>query len=147
MNIRIVIFGKIKNPEIAQLVSYYQKLCNRYANVSLDVLKENNEKIDYTKLERLKKANRTLILLDEHGKSFTTLRFASLLEEIKNNSKQVTFVIANAKGFNKKALEIADLTLRLSDFTLPHELAGVVLFEQLFRCLNLLHGGKYHIGD
>lgn len=85
-----------------------------------------------------------LVLLDEHGKDLTTDAFAEFLVEHKDFGRSVTFVIGGAYGFDERVREKADLLLRLSSMTLPHELCRLIFFEALYRALDRGRGGKYH---
>ena len=83
-------------------------------------------------------AHTRLVALDERGKDLTTKQFAALLGE------PTTFVIGGADGLDAAIKKQASLLLRLSALTLPHALAQVVLFEQLYRAAALLTGHPYH---
>jgi len=86
-----------------------------------------------------------VIALDERGRDMTTARFADHLERLNNEAaRQVVFVIGGAYGLNDAVRQRANLVLKLSSFVLPHEMARLVLTEQIYRVTNLLAGGKYH---
>lgn len=86
-----------------------------------------------------------IIALDERGRDITTQQLAATLEQLNNQStKQVVFIIGGAYGIDDRIRARADMILRISSLTLPHELARLVLVEQLYRATNILAGGKYH---
>lgn len=79
-----------------------------------------------------------VIVLDEHGRDYTTRQFAELLRS------ETVFVIGGAEGLSEEVKREAALLLRVSSFTLPHALAQVVLLEQLYRAASVLTGHPYH---
>ena len=79
-----------------------------------------------------------LVALDEHGKDMTTQQFTALLKT------ETTFVIGGPDGLDAKLKATADETLRLSDLTLPHAFARVLLAEALYRAWSLTAGHPYH---
>lgn len=85
-----------------------------------------------------------LIALSEKGKTYTTPELATLLKTKLADVGSFTIVIGNAFGLDEEVLVKANLVLSLSPLTFPHELAEVLILEQLYRCLNLNSGGKYH---
>jgi 23S rRNA (pseudouridine1915-N3)-methyltransferase len=84
------------------------------------------------------------VALDEHGREFTTEAFAKWLERVCGNGRDIAFLIGGADGLDPEVKKAADLTLRLSGFTLPHGLARVVLAEQLYRAASILQNHPYH---
>ncbi|WP_287128977.1 23S rRNA (pseudouridine(1915)-N(3))-methyltransferase RlmH [Candidatus Cyanaurora vandensis] len=83
---------------------------------------------------------REIVVLDERGAMFTTLRLSQWLGE----RAELTFVLGSAWGLAPEVKALAQHQLALSTFTLPHELARVVLLEQLYRALSLQAGHPYH---
>ena len=93
---------------------------------------------DAGKIRRKIPANARLVALDERGKDLTTRQFAALL------SAPTAFVIGGAGGLDPAIRKDAALLLRLSALTLPHALAQIVLFEQIYRAATLRTGHPYH---
>jgi 23S rRNA (pseudouridine1915-N3)-methyltransferase len=88
-----------------------------------------------------------LILLDSRGKSFTSEAFAAWLGRERDGGRQsIVFAIGPASGWSDEARAKADLLLSLGPMTLPHELARVVLMEQVYRAFTILSGHPYHSG-
>ena len=86
-----------------------------------------------------------LVALDEHGRSRTSEDFAQGLQKLADGGAEgVLFVIGSDLGLHRDLLEQADERLSLSPMTLPHLLARLLLWEQLFRAANILGGGAYH---
>jgi 23S rRNA (pseudouridine1915-N3)-methyltransferase len=86
----------------------------------------------------------TVVALDEKGKSFTSVEFAQRLERWRREARDVAFVIGGADGLDPELKRRASLLLSLSSLTLPHRLVRVLLAEQLYRGVSLLHNHPYH---
>ena len=126
-------------------IEEYQKRLRRYADLSLqlDSKDQGKEKNSQFLLSRSEGAIR--IALDERGASWTTRDFASRVENWQMNGvRQVAFLIGGADGHTESLRDSADHVLSLSSFTLQHELALVVMLEQLYRVHSFLRGEPYH---
>ena len=85
-----------------------------------------------------------VVVLDEHGKDFTTTEFARALNEWMSESSRVVFVIGGPDGLAPEVKEKAKRLMRLSAMTMPHALARVFLAEQLYRVWSIGAGHPYH---
>ena len=86
-----------------------------------------------------------VVLLDLEGRQMTSEAFARFLEQKgMEGAQRLVFVVGGPFGVAEVLRQRADLRLSLSPMTLPHELAKVVLLEQLYRALTILRGEKYH---
>ncbi len=86
-----------------------------------------------------------LVVLDENGRSLASRELASRLGQLlEDPGRRPCFVVGGAFGLPPEVLARADLTLALGPETLPHELARVVLYEQLYRASSILAGAPYH---
>lgn len=140
----IYTFDKIKNKELDVLGKYYSKLVTKYSEIELVTLRDKSEeKISFDKVSNVWD-NGFNVVLSETGKVFNTKNFGNYIEKTKLNHSTICFYVGNAYGFKKEVLEKASLTLSLSPMTFPHEMAYVMLVEQLYRVMNLSAGGKYH---
>jgi 23S rRNA (pseudouridine1915-N3)-methyltransferase len=100
-----------------------------------------------TEAERLRAAvpaGSLIVALDERGKDWTTKQFAEALRDWRDASEAVAFAIGGPDGLDEGFKREARLLLRLSSMTLPHALARVLLFEQLYRAWSILAGHPYH---
>lgn len=85
------------------------------------------------------------ILLDEHGRTHTSERFAEMIGRLRDDgTREMAFLIGGADGHGAEAKAAVSQTLSLSPFTLPHGLARIVLAEQLYRAVTILAGHPYH---
>lgn len=94
-------------------------------------------------LEKLP-AGARLVALDEHGREASTKELADLLARWLADGRDVALVIGGADGLAPALLDKAEIKLSLSRLTLPHALARVLLAEQLYRAVSLLHNHPYH---
>ncbi len=83
------------------------------------------------------------ILLDPAGRALDSAAFTSLIEKAEREGRDMAFVVGGADGFSEAWKSRADLLLALSPMTLPHELARVVLAEQIYRAFATLRGHPY----
>lgn len=131
--------GKLSLKPVGELVLEYQKRLKHYSPVEMISLKS---------LEALPKrldAGDFLVALDEKGKSFDSRALAKWLENKKmDGTKSLVFLVGPGEGLPEAIKTKADLLLRLSDFTLQHELALVILMEQIYRASTILKGEPYH---
>lgn len=154
MKIKIAWIGKTKEPAIQALTEEYLKRTSRYApteGVALRdeaALLEMSGRVLSSKIGSIKAAARsTLVLLDSHGKEFTSEQFSKFLSDYQDrNSLPLIFAIGGADGFSEETKAAAQHTISLGKMTLAHELARVVLLEQLYRAFTIMKGHPYHSG-
>jgi 23S rRNA (pseudouridine1915-N3)-methyltransferase len=97
------------------------------------------------KLESKKKERSFLIVLDEKGKELTTGELAAMISDLqKRRYTEIRFFIGGPYGMAPGARAGSDLLLSMSRLTLPHQLARVMLMEQIYRCGTILSGENYH---
>ena len=85
------------------------------------------------------------ILLDERGKEFRTIEFASWLENrLMQPGRRLVFVAGGAWGFSGEVYSKADIKISLSKMTFPHQLVRLIFVEQLYRALSIIKGSPYH---
>ncbi|MGH9555981.1 MAG: 23S rRNA (pseudouridine(1915)-N(3))-methyltransferase RlmH [Terriglobales bacterium] len=146
MKLHIAWIGKTKSDAIDSLTRDYLKRLSRYAGT------ESHELASEDALLKLveKSAGRTrpvFILLDQGGRLFTSEDFAELLRDQQNRGAQnLIFAVGPADGFQQSTRHTADLVVSFGKITLAHELARVVLLEQLYRGFTILSGHPYHKG-
>jgi 23S rRNA (pseudouridine1915-N3)-methyltransferase len=85
-----------------------------------------------------------IVAMDERGKTFTTQALAAQVAKWRDQSAEPWFMIGGADGLDESLKSGASMLIRLSDMTLPHALARVMLVEQLYRAVSLLQGHPYH---
>jgi 23S rRNA pseudoU1915 N3-methylase RlmH len=91
--------------------------------------------------------NLRLLLLDSRGKSFSTEQFAEWLQrERDSGTRHLVFAVGPADGWSDRARQYAGMLLSLGPMTLPHQLAAVVLAEQIYRAFTIIERHPYHLG-
>ncbi|MGB8985455.1 MAG: 23S rRNA (pseudouridine(1915)-N(3))-methyltransferase RlmH [Candidatus Sulfotelmatobacter sp.] len=152
MKIKIVWVGKTKEPAIQALTDEYLKRISRYIPVEGMSLRDEPTLLQLCGLSPSKAGKRntaksTLVLLDSRGKQFSSEEFASFLGEYQErNPLPLVFAVGPADGFTDAARAVAQHTVSLGKITLAHELARVVLLEQIYRAFTILKGHPYHSG-
>ena len=145
MKIKVAWIGKTKEPAIQALSDEYLKRISHYAEVSGVALKDETAILSLASGER-KKERHQLILLDSRGKQFSSEELAAFLEREQVTATPLLFAIGGSDGFSEETRHQAGFTLSLGKMTLPHELARVVLLEQLYRAFTILKRHPYHLG-
>lgn len=144
MKLKIAWIGKTKDPAIQSLTTEYLKRISRYVEV------EGLPLADEAALLKLRDKSRplhTLVLLDSRGKELSSEEFAEFLQNHQDRNPQpLVLAIGPADGFSDAARKAANTNLSLGKMTLPHELARVVLLEQVYRAFTILNGHPYHSG-
>ena len=149
MKIKIAWIGKTKEPAIASLTEEYLKRISRYVPVEGLTLKDEDALLDLGERGAGSKAGAksTLVLLDSRGKEFSSQHFAKFLGDYQDrNPLPLILAIGGADGFSEAARAAAQHTISLGKMTLAHELARVVLLEQVYRAFTILKGHPYHSG-
>jgi len=146
VNLRIAWIGKTKEPSIQLLTDEYMKRLARYADAEAIVLKDESALLKRYGREA-RPARHTLVLLDSRGKQLSSEEFAEFLGNHQNrNPLPLLFAVGPANGFTAETRQEARLLLSLGKMTIAHELARVVLLEQLYRAFTILKGHPYHLG-
>jgi 23S rRNA (pseudouridine1915-N3)-methyltransferase len=148
LRITIAWIGKTKEPAIRALTEDYVKRISRYAQFEGAELRDESALLAACGRHVSGKAGKsTLVLLDSRGKQFSSEEFARFLGDYQDrNPLPLIFAIGPADGFSKAACEAAQHTISLGRITLAHELARVVLLEQVYRAFTILKGHPYHSG-
>ncbi len=147
MKIKVAWIGKTKEPAIQTLTDEYLKRISHYAEVAGLALKDEAAILSLASGERQQQKERhKLVLLDARGKQLSSEELAEFLEREQVNATPLVFAIGGSDGFSDEARRQAAFTLSLGKMTLPHELARVVLVEQLYRAFTILKRHPYHLG-
>lgn len=126
-------------------IDEYEKRLRRYADVSLDTgLRDAGSETNSRKL--LERSEGSLrIALDERGRSWSTEDFARKVDDWRMDGvKRASLLVGGAEGHTEELRKRCDHIVALSSFTLQHELALVVLLEQIYRVHTILRGEPYH---
>ena len=146
MKLQIAWIGKTKEAAFRALTEEYLRRISRY--VAAESHELNSEEALLESAESTSGRTRpVLVLLDARGRQFTSEEFAGLLRDQQDRGTQnLFFGVGPADGFSDKARGAADLILSFGKMTLAHELARIVLLEQIYRAFTILKGHPYHTG-
>lgn len=150
LNITLVAIGKIKDAYLNGAALEYIKRIKPYGRLTITELKaepfsvttkDKAKKLEAERIEAVleRKSEAEVYLLSEHGVLFNSPNFAAKL----NTTKELVLVIAGSLGFAKE-LEVKYPKISLSPLTFPHELARVVLLEQIYRAATIINNKEYH---
>jgi 23S rRNA (pseudouridine1915-N3)-methyltransferase len=135
--VRVTVLGEVRSrPPYADDVAHYAKLLSRYVRLELVELR------DAQSVARRVPADAYVSLLAADGRPYDSLAFSAFLEERRRTGGELAFVIGGP--FGAPPLPRVDHRLSLGAMTLPHQLARVVLLEQLYRAHKILAGEPYH---
>ena len=148
MKFRFVWVGKTKDKNYKALQEEYLQRLSHFIKCEVIEVRDSDapaaSNIEGNRI--LEKVNQSsfVCLLDVTGKSLTSPQLAKNIEKWQNDSvKEVTFVIGGATGVSSEVAKRADLTLSLSFLTFTHEMARVLMLEQLYRAYTIIKGFPY----
>ena len=134
MRIVVVAVGRSRPPFVDD-VQHYQKLLARYSRLELIEVRDNEQ------VSRRLPDRAFVSLLDRQGERLDSVDFSRFLETRRQSARDLCFVIGGPFGLDR---DDVDHRLSLGEITLPHQLARVVLLEQLYRGHKILAGEPYH---
>jgi len=151
INITILTIGKIKENYFSQAANEYLKRLSPYAKIRVEELKaesfneSNKDKAKNIEGERIiffleKRPDSEIFILDEKGKEFTSVEFS---KEIGDESHHFIFVIGGSLGLSEEVKKKGK-NISLSKMTYPHEMARMILIEQIYRAVTIVKGKQYH---
>ena len=155
MVFHLVAVGRVRQAGLRQACDAYERRCARYfsfrvhelpeakqANTSTGIQGEERDVV----LRRVPKSARR-VGLSRAGVSYTSRELAARIEHWREEARDVAFIVGGAYGLHEDVLSTCDELLALSTMTFPHELARLLLLEQIYRSGTLLRNEPYHKGD
>jgi len=137
--IKLIAVGKLKKVWIREGLEVYHK---RLPELEIIEVKDSTLEKEGQQIMSMLKVSDRLIALTETGKTYSSVEFADFLSRADSNS--LVFAIGSAEGFSDEIQQSADQCLSLSPMTFPHEIARLLLAEQLYRAKAILQGSSYH---
>jgi 23S rRNA (pseudouridine1915-N3)-methyltransferase len=155
MKIQLIVVGKTNQSFVKQGLDEFCSRLMHYYPFELEVIPDiKNTKHLSVEQQKAKEgelilqsfqAGDFIVLLDEKGKEFTSVKFAEYIEKKVNAGlKRLVFVIGGAYGFSSAVYEAAHEKIALSKMTFPHQLIRLIFIEQLYRAMTILHNEPYH---
>jgi len=156
MTVQVVVVGRARGA-VGEAVAEYEARAARYWKLEVVEVEAGAGRRGDPESVRRAEAERilarvperaTVVLLSREGRGWNSRRLANFLaEEALASTPAVTFIVGGAFGVGDEVAARARRTLSLSPFTLPHEMARLVLAEQLYRAGTIRRGEPYHKGD
>lgn len=157
LNITLISVGRIKEEHFRAACSEYEKRLGgycRFASVSIDAEKLSGDpsekeieavlnKEGLNIIKKIPQGAYTIALCIE-GKELDSLQLSKTIEKISLSFSSIAFIVGSSFGLSPEVKRRADLKLSMSPMTFPHELARVMLLEQIYRSLSISGNGKYH---
>lgn len=138
-HLTVLCVGTLKESYLRDAVAEYEKRLSGYC--TFRILEKKNEQL----LPFLRDSRAYKIALCVEGKMRSSEQLAELLDDLPTRGiSEAVFVIGDSDGLAEEVKAACALRLSFSPMTFPHQLMRVILCEQLYRCMNIIGGGKYH---
>ena len=154
MRTTLLVVGKTTGSELPRLIETYVQRLKHYIPFDIQVIPDlrNTKNLSEAQQKQLEGEailraveGSYVVLLDEHGKEYRSLTFASQLQSWLNASTRgLTFVIGGPYGFSQAVYQRADAQISLSQMTFSHQMIRLLFVEQLYRAMTILRGEPYH---
>jgi len=151
MKIKLVFFGKQKSGSVDDLIQEYIKRSNKYISCDVIYLLANDKdpikrkKKEFSKFSDLINKDDRVFLLDDRGKQYDSLSFSAKLSQcIDTGVKRIILVVGGAYGFSEEMCKSSNELIALSKLTLTHEIARLLISEQIYRAITIINNHPYH---
>ncbi len=151
----LLVVGRTVEQHYITAINDYIERTKRYISFDMEVIPELKNTKSLTEEQQKEKEGELIckflqsgdvvVLLDENGKEFRSVEFASWMEKkMANVNKRLIFIIGGPNGFSPKVYQTAHEKISMSKMTFSHQMIRLIFTEQLYRAMNILHGGPYH---
>lgn len=151
----LLVVGRTVEQHYITAINDYIERTKRYISFDMEVIPELKNTKSLTEEQQKEKEGELIckflqsgdvvVLLDESGKEFRSVEFASWMEKkMANVNKRLIFIIGGPYGFSPKVYQTAHEKISMSKMTFSHQMIRLIFTEQLYRAMNILHGGPYH---
>jgi 23S rRNA (pseudouridine1915-N3)-methyltransferase len=155
MNLKLLAIGKTDNKNLQQLLDDYSKRLSFYIKFDVEIIPDLKNAKNLSESQQKEKEGELilskitptdeLILLDENGKSFSSVGFSEFLQKKMNSGvKTLVFVIGGPYGFSENVYKSAKAKVSLSEMTFSHQMVRLFVIEQLYRGFTILKNEPYH---
>jgi 23S rRNA (pseudouridine1915-N3)-methyltransferase len=155
MNIRLLTIGKTDNKSLQSLIDDYTKRLSFYVKFDLEIIPDIKNVKNLSEAQQKEKEGELilskitttdhLILLDENGKTFSSVGFSDFLQKKMNaGTKTLVFVIGGPYGFSETVYQKAQGKVSLSEMTFSHQMVRLFVIEQIYRGFTILRNEPYH---
>jgi len=155
MNIRLIAIGKTDNKDLQSLINEYTKRLSFYVKFELDIIPDIKNVKNLSEAQQKEKEGELilakitptdhLILLDENGKTYSSIGFSDYLQKKMNAGiKTLVFAIGGPYGFSENVYQKAQGKVSLSEMTFSHQMVRLFVIEQIYRGFTILKNEPYH---
>jgi len=155
MEIQLICIGKTDDSEIQKLISNYESRLKHYLKFTLQVIpdlkdaknlsQEQQKAKEAILIEKQLSTSDVVILLDEHGKEFSSVGFSEFVnKKMSSGCKRLVFIIGGPYGFAASLLQQYKAKISLSQMTFSHQMIRLFFVEQLYRANTILKNEPYH---
>ena len=155
MKIELFVVGKTNHNYLSPGIEDYLKRINRYIQFSIRCISDakNTKNLSQQQQKNAEGQNILVaidnsdyvVLLDEHGKEYKSIEFASLIDKkMQTVAKRLVFVVGGPYGFSEDVYKQTNEKISLSKMTFPHDLIRLIFVEQLYRAFSILNHEPYH---
>lgn len=151
----LLVIGKTTDSYLKKAVEEYRNRLTHYLPFEIEIIPElrNTKKLSFDQqkemtcakvLEYLQTSD-TVVLLDEHGKEYSSMEFSKYMEQkMSSTPHQLIFIIGGPYGFSKDLYNRANGMISVSRMTFSHQMIRLIFIEQLYRALTIIKGEPYH---
>jgi 23S rRNA (pseudouridine1915-N3)-methyltransferase len=155
MKIKLIAIGKTDSKDLQPLIEEYSKRLSFYVSFNFEIIPDIKNAKNVSKkqqkiaegnelLKRIEKSD-TIIILDEKGKTFSSVEFSVFLQKKMNSGlKNLIFIIGGPYGFSEEIYQRANAKISLSTMTFSHQMVRLFFIEQLYRGFTILKNEPYH---
>ena len=155
MKIELFVVGKTNHNYLSPGIEDYLKRINRYIQFSIRCISDAKNTKNLSQQQQKNAEGQNILvaidnsdyvmLLDEHGKEYKSIEFASLIDKkMQTVAKRLVFVLGVPYGFSEDVYKRANEKISLSKMTFPHDLIRLIFVEQLYRAFSILNHEPYH---
>lgn len=154
MKVELILIGKTNNAHFQAGIKDYTERINHYLPFKITVIPDiKNTKSLSEEQQKAKegeeilkhvKPSDTVVLLDERGKEFKSIEYASWIQKKQNTARNLIFVIGGPYGFAQEVYQRANELISLSRMTFSHQMVRLIFTEQLYRACTIIKGEPYH---
>ncbi|MDE7411971.1 MAG: 23S rRNA (pseudouridine(1915)-N(3))-methyltransferase RlmH [Paramuribaculum sp.] len=155
MKIVVLAVGQIKTDYISRGIEIYKRRLEHYVDFELidvpdikntkSLTQQRQKELEGEAIAKVLSAGDVILLMDEHGKEYTSREFSEMISKrMLSGIKRLVLVIGGPYGFSDDTYNRATGKVSLSKLTFPHEMARLIVVEQLYRAFTILKGEPYH---
>lgn len=150
----LILVGKTVNKHFIAGINDYTERINHYMPFEIitipelkntkNLTEEQQKTMEGELIMKQLQPSDTIILLDEHGKEYRSIEYASWLEQKRNTARRLIFIIGGPYGFSPAIYARANDKISLSKMTFSHQMVRLIFTEQLYRACTIIKGEPYH---